>query len=165
MQQVLEHYRERRSAILAEQASRIDVAVDWVKRREGFERLSPDAQYEVVAPLREKAALNTDASAIQPELAVLGSLFQARLEAAQARSIAHLDELLEKKLGGPPTVEVSLELEGRVITDAAELDRLLAEVREQILHQLEAKHRVSEIDLERRELIFNPQRLRNAVDS
>lgn len=63
-----------------------------------------------------------------PELAVLGSLFQARLEAAQARAIAHLDKVLEKKLGGPPTVEVSLELEGRVTIDAAELDRLLAEV-------------------------------------
>jgi hypothetical protein len=93
---LLDHYRERRQAILQEHAAQIDAAVDWLKRRQGFERLSPDAQYEVIAPLREQAALNTDAKAIQPELAVLDSLFKSRLDTAHAKALAYLDESLEK---------------------------------------------------------------------
>lgn len=141
VQALLDEYRERRQAILSEHAVRVDIAVDWVKRREGFERLNPDAQYDVIAPLREHAALNTDAKAIQPELAVLDSLFQARLHAALAKAVARLDELLEK-LGEKPTVEVPLQLGGRLIRTPAELEQLLVEIRQQILHQLEANHRV-----------------------
>jgi hypothetical protein len=104
-------------------------------------RLSPDAQYEVIAPLREHSAVNTDAKAIQPELAVLDSLFKSRLDTARAEAVAYLDDLLEQ-LGEKPTVEVLLQLAGRMIGTPAALDRLLAEVRQQILHQLEANHRV-----------------------
>jgi hypothetical protein len=140
-QALFDHYRERRQAILKEHAAQVDAAVDWVKRREGFERLSPDAQYAVIAPLREHSALDTDAKAIQPELAVLDSLFKSRLEMAHAKAMAYLDESLEK-MDGTATVELSLQLGGRMIRTPAELDRLLAEVRQQILHQLEAKHHV-----------------------
>jgi hypothetical protein len=136
-----EHYRERRQGILHEHAARVEATVDWVKRREGFERLDPDAQYDVISPLREHASLDTDAKAIQPELAVLDSLFLARREKASAKAVALLDELLEK-LGEKPTVEVSLQLGGRLIATPQELDRLLEDVRRQILHQLEANHRV-----------------------
>lgn len=136
-----DHYGERRHAILQEHATRVDAAVDWVKRREGFERLTPDAQYDVISPLREHSALNTDAKAIQPELGVLDSLFQARLDKAQAKAVAHLDELLET-IVGKPTVEIALQIGGRLITSPAELDRLLEEIRLQIVHQLDANHRV-----------------------
>lgn len=84
IQAIQEHYRERRKAILQEHAARVEPAVDWAKRMEGFERLNPDAQYDVISPLREYASLDTDAKAIQPELAVLDSLFQGRLDRASA---------------------------------------------------------------------------------
>jgi hypothetical protein len=72
---------------------------------------------------------------------VLDSLFRVRLDTAQTKAVAHLDELLQK-LGEKATVEVSLQLGGRVIRTPAELDRLLAEVRQQVMHQLDANHRV-----------------------
>jgi hypothetical protein len=40
------------------------------------------------------------------------------------------------------TVEVSLQLGGKLITSTAELDRLLEDIRLQIVHQLDANHRV-----------------------
>lgn len=55
--------------------------------------------------------------------------------------MSRLDELLERIIG-QSTVEVSLQLGGRLITTAAELERLLEEIRRQIAHQLEANHRV-----------------------
>lgn len=127
--------------MLDEHAARLEAAVDWIKRREGFERLDPDAQYDIISPLREHARLDTDAKAIQPELAVLDSSFQTRLEKAQQKAIVRLDELLEK-IVGKPTVEVSLQLTGTLIATPAELERLLEDIRRQIAHQLDANHRV-----------------------
>jgi hypothetical protein len=141
IQALQDYYRERRQAILEEHVARLEAAVDWIKRREGFERLDPDAQYDIISPLREHARLATDAKAIQPELAVLDSLFQTRLEKAQQKAISRLDELLEK-IVGRPTVEVSLQLAGTLIATPAELDRLLEDIRRQIAHQLDANHRV-----------------------
>jgi hypothetical protein len=141
IQALRDHYRERRHAILQEHVARAEAAVDWVKRREGFERLDPDAHYDVISPLREHATLGTDAKAIQPELGVLDNLFQARLDKAQAKAVGLLDELLAK-LGEKPTVEVALQLGGRLIATPAELERLLEDIRRQIVHQLEANHRV-----------------------
>lgn len=43
---------------------------------------------------------------------------------------------------GNPTVQVTLQLSGRLITTPQELERLLEDVRRQILHQLEANHGV-----------------------
>lgn len=141
IQAIQEHYRDLRQSKLQEHSARVEAAVDSIKRRDGFERLHPDAQYDVISPLREQAALDTDAKAIQPELAVLDSLFQARLDQALGKAMSRLDERLEK-IVGKPTVEVSLQLGGRVITTAAELERLLEDIRRQIAHQLEANHRV-----------------------
>ncbi|MEY4544396.1 MAG: hypothetical protein RL685_591, partial [Pseudomonadota bacterium] len=140
-QAIKDDYRDRRHAALQDHEARLEATIDWVKRRDGFERLNPDAQYDVIAPLRDHSTLKTDASAIQPELAVLDSLFQARLDKALAKAVSLLDELLEK-LGEKPTVEVSLQLGGRLIATPAELDRLLDEIRRQVAHQLEANHRV-----------------------
>jgi hypothetical protein len=64
-----------------------------------------------------------------------------RLDKAEAKTVARLDELLET-IVGKPTVEVSLQIGGRLITSTAELDRLLEEIRLQIVHQLDANHRV-----------------------
>lgn len=141
IQALLDYYRERRQSILDEHVTRLEAAVDWIKRREGFERLDPDAQYDIISPLREHARLDTDAKAIQPELAVLDSLFQARLDKAQQKALSRLDELLEKIIG-KPTVEVSLQLAGTLIATPAELERLLEDIRRQIVHQLDANHRV-----------------------
>ncbi|AUX22426.1 hypothetical protein SOCEGT47_029290 [Sorangium cellulosum] len=134
-------YRARRRALLDAHAREVDLAVERLKRRSGFERLDPDQRHQVLRHLREGAAPNTDERAVAPALEVLEGLLAARREAAEARALAQLDTLLEG-LGATPVVEVALDLGGREIDSAAALDRLLDEIRRRVLHELDARHRV-----------------------
>jgi hypothetical protein len=95
----------------------------------------------VLKHLREGAPIPTNAEDLAPPLRVLDDLFAARLESAEHKAQAQLDELLER-LGESPTVEVELELRGRMLRNQAELDRLVEDIRARIVPELEAKHRV-----------------------
>lgn len=138
---VRECYREKRQSILSAQATRVDGVIERIKRRDGFERLNPDQRQQVLSHLREEAPLSTGAEDLVPSLRLLDDLFAARLDAAEHKSQAHLDEVLET-LGEMPTVEVELELRGRVLRNAADLDRLLGDIQSRLKPELEAKHRV-----------------------
>jgi sugar phosphate isomerase/epimerase len=85
--------------------------------------------------------LQTTAELLVPPLRLLEDMFAARLESASHKAQTQLDELLET-LGESPTVEVYLELHGRLVRTAAELDRLLAESRDRVGRELDARHRV-----------------------
>jgi hypothetical protein len=76
-----------------------------------------------------------------PPLRLLDDMFAARLESASHKAQTQLDEVLET-LGESPTVEVDLELRGRLVRSATELDRVLAEIRDRIVRELAANHRV-----------------------
>jgi hypothetical protein len=138
---VKEAYRLRRRSVLEAHSSKVDLAIDRIKRREGFERLDPDQRHQVLRYLQEGGAAGTDENAIAPHLATLETVLHARREAAEAKALAQLDAFLET-LGESPTVELSLELGGREIRSEADLERLLDELRRRILHELGAKHRV-----------------------
>jgi len=134
-------YSELRQGILAAQAVKVEAAIERVKRRDGFDRLNPDQRHQVISHLREGAPVQTTSEQLVPSLRLLDSIFAARLEAADQKAQAHLDEVLAT-LGENPTVEVDLETRGRIIRNASELDRLLADVRDRIVRELEANHRV-----------------------
>ncbi|MFW5920744.1 MAG: BREX system P-loop protein BrxC, partial [Polyangiales bacterium] len=134
-------YRARRRAILDAHEERLDQAVDALKRRDGFERLSPVQRHQVLRHLREGAASQTDEHAVAPPLEGLEAHLAARLAAAEAKALAQLDAFLEE-LGQSPTVDVPLDLSGREVSTEAELERLLEELRRRILHELSANHRV-----------------------
>jgi len=134
-------YRARRRAVLDAHANEVDVAIDKLKRRTGFERLDPDQRHQVLRHLREGAAPGTDDRAIAPPLEALETLLATRREVAEAKARAHLDALLES-LGETPVVEVALDVSGREVESEAELERLLDEIRRRILHELAAHHRV-----------------------
>jgi hypothetical protein len=95
----------------------------------------------VLSPVRDGAALDTDDSAIAPELAILDDLFGGRLDATEQRALARLDDLLEGR-GRKPNVELVIGAAGRLIDDPKELDRWLDELRQRVLRELDAKHRV-----------------------
>lgn len=134
-------YRARRRAVLDAHANEVDVAIDRLKRRTGFERLDPDQRHQVLRHLREGAAPGTDERAIAPPLEALETLLASRREVAEGKARAQLDALLEA-LGETPVVEVALEVSGREVESEADLERLLDEIRRRILHELAAHHRV-----------------------
>jgi tetratricopeptide (TPR) repeat protein len=138
---VRDAYRARRRAILDSHATRLDQAIERIKRRDGFERLDPDQHHQVLRHLREGAEADTTDQALAPPLVALESLLEKRLSAGEAKALAHLDTFLEA-LGDSPTVEVALELGGREIRDENDLERLIDELRKRILHELSAHHRV-----------------------
>ena len=109
---VREAYRRRRRAMLDAHEKGLDLAIERIKRRSGFERLDPDQHHQVLRHLREGGASGTDERAIAPALEALEGQLAARRQAAEAKALAQLDVLLEA-LGGIPVVEVALELEGR----------------------------------------------------
>jgi hypothetical protein len=134
-------YRDLREGILSAQAVKLEAAIERVKRRDGFERLNPDQRHQVISHLREGAPIQTKAEDLVPALRLLDNLFAAWLEAAEHKAQTQLDEILET-FGESPTVEVELELRGRMVRSASELDRLLADVRDRIVRELEANHRI-----------------------
>jgi chorismate mutase len=138
---VRDAYRARRRAILDSHATRLDQAIERIKRRDGFERLDPDQHHQVLRHLREGAQADTTDQALAPPLVALESLLEKRLNAGEAKALAHLDTFLEA-LGDSPTVEVALELGGREIRNENDLERLIDELRRRILHELSAHHRV-----------------------
>ena len=134
-------YREQRQRLLSGQTARVDATIERIKRRDGFDRLNPDQRHQVLNHLREGAPLATGPDDLAPPLRLLDDLFAARLESAEHKAQAHLDEVLET-LGENPTVEVDLELRGSMVRSASDLERLLSDVQARILPELEAKHRV-----------------------
>lgn len=138
---VREEYRARRRAVLDHHAEALELLVLGIKRREGFERLSPDQQYSVTRHLREGAAANTDERAIAPALESLSDLLAMRRHAGEEKALLQLDALLET-VGESPVVEVTLELSGREIRTPAELERALEALRQRVLAELASHHRV-----------------------
>lgn len=120
---------------------RIDAVLELLKRQPGYDLLTSDECHQVLSPVRDGAAVDTDDNAIAPELAILDDLFGGRLDAAEHRALARLDDLLEGR-GRKPTVELLVCAAGRLIDDAKELDRWLDELRQRVLRELDAKHRV-----------------------
>jgi hypothetical protein len=67
--------------------------------------------------------------------------FAARLEAAEDKALAQLDDLLEAG-GEAPTVNVELAVVGREIDTERELERFLKELDDRLRPELKSGHRV-----------------------
>lgn len=140
-EKVRAEYRERRRAVLTRHEVEVAAAIESVKRRDGFDKLAAEGRHKVLQHLREGAAAQTDERAIAPPLDVLEGQLATRRQAAEHKALQQLDALRESS-GERPVVEVTLGLAGRELETEAELDRLLADLRARILHELVAKHRV-----------------------
>jgi hypothetical protein len=134
-------YQKLRQSMLLVHEAKVDAAIEHLKWRDGFERLNPDQRHLVISHLREGAPLPTKADDLVPSLRLLDDLFATRLQGAESKAQAQLDEILQT-LGESPTVEVDLELKNRVIRSTTELDRALTDIRVRVMRELEAGHRV-----------------------
>lgn len=138
---IREEYRVKRRAILDEHGRSIELVVDALKRRTGFDKLDPDQRHAVLRHVREGADAGTDEHAIAPPLESLPGTLADKRARAEEKAIAALDALLESH-GARAVVDVRLDLAGREIETETELDRLLVDVRARVATELAAGHRV-----------------------
>src|SRR5690606_7254152 len=117
-------YRAERKSVLDAHAKRLEAALEALKRRPGFERPEPDPRHEGLPPLE-----------------TLAVYLDTKRRDGEAKALRQLDALLTDK-GEKPTVEVSARVAGREVADEGDLERLLTELRDRILHELRAGHRV-----------------------
>jgi hypothetical protein len=134
-------YVKRRGELLTAHQARIEDALKNLKLRDGFDTLSQDEQHQVLSHVREGASFGTKADSPVPSLADLEARSGQRLRAAVDKALAQLDEFRESQ-GERPTVTVLLHASGREIESEQELERFLDELRQQLLHELRAGHRV-----------------------
>jgi hypothetical protein len=136
-----ERYRERRKSVLAVHATRLEELLEQIKRRDGVEKLDADQRQRVLRPLQEAGTAGGGEDDVVPPLETLEAYLAGRRQSAEQKALSELDALLEE-IGAGATVEVPLELSGREIRTESELDRLLENLRQRVLAELAANHRV-----------------------
>jgi len=134
-------YIKRRGELLAAHQVRIEDAVKSLKLKDGFDTLGQDEQHQVLSHVREGASFDTKADSPVPSLSDLEAQSGVRLRFAIDKALAQLDEFRESQ-GVKPTVTVALRVSGREIESEQELERFLEELRQQLLQELKAGHRV-----------------------
>ncbi len=134
-------YVARRKELLAAHQAQIEEVLKSLELRDGFDTLSQDEQHQVLQHVREGASFNTKSDSPVPSLQELEAQSPARLRSALDKALAQLDEFRESQ-GERPTVTVSLRLSGRELDSERALERFLEELRGQLLHEIQAGHRV-----------------------
>ena len=76
-----------------------------------------------------------------PALETLEVLLAERRQAAELKALAELDSLLEE-VGAGATIEIHTGLSGREVRSVPEFERLLEGLRERVIAELTAQHRV-----------------------
>ncbi len=131
-------YVAERTSRLAWQEQQAEQARGRVKARPGFATLTADQSHQVLRPIA-LAMTETTAEAIAPTLVALRDPFTLALRRAEDLANELLDELLsDKKL----VVKVDLGLRNRELSDDADLDALVNDVRQRITEHLRAGVRV-----------------------
>lgn len=137
---MVDAYRAARRALLAQQEAVADAARGRVKRRDGFATLTADQSHHVLRPIAE-ALVTTDDGAVSPALDQLRDAFERALPIAEREADDRLDAILSQ--GTQRMVrKVTHNLGNREIGSAEELDRVLSELRERVVLELAAGHRV-----------------------
>jgi hypothetical protein len=117
-----------------EQARRV------VKRREGFSTLTGDQAHDVLRPFAS-VVVDTSPQAVAPKLVALRDAFEVRLRRALDDANSTLDGILSA--GPRPMIRAhDLRLTGRELVTEADVEALVAEIREQLLEQVRAGSRI-----------------------
>jgi hypothetical protein len=133
-------YRSERKRILEEQEENAEHARRAVKRRDGFSTLTADQAHEVLRPFASVVA-DTSPEAVAPTLVALRDAFDIQLRRAMDDANASLDGILSS--GPSPMVRAhDLRLANREVVTEADVEALVAEIREQLLAQIRAGSRV-----------------------
>ncbi len=135
-------YVAERTRLLGRQEQEATAARGRVKQRDGFSTLSAEQSNTVLRPIAE-AQTDTTAEAVAPKLSTLVDAFDLKLQRAEDEAIECLDELRATKTTAPVTVvKFDLQLKNREISSEAEIDLLLASLRERLVAQVKNGIRV-----------------------
>jgi hypothetical protein len=133
-------YTAERKRLLETQEQETENARRAVKRRDGFATLTAEQAHDVLRPFTSVVA-DTTPEAVAPTLVALREAFDIRLRRAQADANTTLDGILSS--GPRPMIRAhDLRLSNREVATEADIDALLAEIREQLLMQIKAGSRV-----------------------
>ena len=133
---VSEVYKTQRLDLLGAQEVDTDAARGSVKKRSGFSTLSSEHSGLVLREF-DSAVTNTDEAAISPKLIDLRDSFHSRLHRCEEAANQKLDEILSES-GEKILRPVTLDFRNRVINDEEDVDKLLAEIRKELMEQLVA---------------------------
>lgn len=134
-ERVRARYIEVRRALINRQNVDAEAARDRVKTRPGFAHLDNDQVHRVLRPIGE-IMIETTAEALFPPLGELRDRFASRIQEAEERAHARLDEDLSK-LQESQVVKVDTQIRGREIANRAQLEALLEELNERIGSRLD----------------------------
>ena len=137
---VRDAYVAERARLLRWQEQLVEQARGRVKAREGFGTLTADQAHKVLRPLND-AVTNTTAEAVAPTLTALKEPFEAALERAEDEANERLDGILSEG-SRPIIVKVDLGIRNREVGTEAEVEALVANIRERLLEQVRAGQRV-----------------------
>jgi hypothetical protein len=131
---VTDAYQATRQDLINQQEQETEAARRRIKMRPDFSRLSADQSHSVLRILNQ-APDDTSVQAVAPVLSDLRDRFTLRLHQAEESANDKLDEILSA--GNKPLVKkISLHLNNREVKNEADVDALLAEIRLQLIEQL-----------------------------
>ncbi|MCY2995956.1 MAG: BREX system P-loop protein BrxC [Planctomycetota bacterium] len=137
---VRQAYVAERTRLLQWQEQQAEQSRARVKARSGFSTLSGDKAHQVLRPLAQVTTATT-AEAVAPALSALRDPFQIALGRAEEEANDRLDQLLSED-ENPLIVKIDLSLRNREVSNEAELDALLDEIRKRLLKQIESGARI-----------------------
>ena len=137
---VREAYRAKRQELLGRQEAATEAARGRVKQAPAFSTLTSEQAHSVLR-LVAAAVDNTTEDAIAPKLAELVDPFELRLQRCEEAANEKLDEIISET-GEKLVRRVPINLKNRVINDQADVDALVAEIRDELMQQLKAGVRI-----------------------
>ena len=140
LKQLKEAYTAQRRQLLQWQEEQSEQARSRIKTRDGFSTLTADQSHHVLRPL-SKATTDTTDTAIAPALLMLKDPVVVALKRAEDEAGDLLDGLRSQ---GPQSlvVKVDLNLRNREVATEAEVDALIAELRERLMQQIRNGSRI-----------------------
>ncbi len=132
---VVSAYQEAREQRLKQQEALAEEARQVVKSDDGFAFLNDEQRHRVLHPITRRL-IETTPTQTDPPLSTLEAGVRQRFEDAREEALAELEKVRNEKTG-EITVKVDLEIRGRVIASAADVDKLLDEIRQRLLSALD----------------------------
>lgn len=133
-------YTLARRTLLQAQETQLDAARARIRGRDGFSTLTSDASHHVLRPFTAAAA-NTTEDALTPSLTDLRDRFALTLTRALDEANDLLDQLLSEK--SEHTVRsIDLQLKHRELTNEADVNALLDEIRKRLMEHIRNNDRV-----------------------
>jgi hypothetical protein len=133
-------YNGERQRLMQWQESQVEAARAQITARPGFSTLTADQAHQVLRPIHA-AITDTSTDAIAPALAALRDPFLVGLHRAVEEANSRLDEFLHRS-GSVSFSRVDLRLQNREVASEADVEALVAEIRQRLLEQVRSGARV-----------------------